>query len=643
MSKREIKRFSPKIGKRFVDKIGALEKGIKMKRMEPYSEVIGEVLAKYNQDDDLRTMMFKLLRQPVEGTTTRKKHTENVADIAETIAKEFKWLNPGLTRVMAKEHDTGHTFLGHSGEWWLSIIKDMFAIGVYIHNALGARKLIYRNDIFSDIEKAILEKEPNINPLKLAAIKRDLWLIVDGINCHNGEKSEYSYAPDFSKTKNRFLDEVMGCFIKQGYDKKLVPATAEGSLMRLCDKISYIPFDMVDIFRNGCNIKTLSTEDEETLSTEEPKKPNFYEEYQAKLNELNKIAERDGLEIPKLSVQRLLDCKTPEEYDAFALDMQKIFIADVIKNTRRNNIRMSHEVSDIMHGIRDITNSMMVNYVVLKEDHETYLAAMEKLMQMYAKELMDQHLVEKDVKKSSIIKMEDDSLMREDYISTYKSNPVGKKFAEFITQTSARDFQFTVEMVEKAFDETIDSELQVAESIVSGKMSLESITATGDRKTRIENYVAAMNNRLNTAYTRGYISRTSTSPINNFKKAVWLSKTKKELKKEISLGDSKNPLSVGCKSLQERVALELSAQFLSSLNDEEWKQLLIDAKIVDESQIESLTRPYSSFNFRKEAEQHPAWNEIVKNQQQQQSIGETKEKGFIARTRRFFGFGRDED
>ena len=434
----------------------------------------------------------------------------------------------------------------------------------------------------------------------------------------------------------------MGCFIKQGYDKKLVPATAEGSLMRLCDKISYIPFDMVDIFRNGCNIKTLSTEDEETLSTEEPKKPNFYEEYQAKLNELNKIAERDGLEIPKLSVQRLLDCKTPEEYDAFALDMQKIFIADVIKNTRRNNIRMSHEVSDIMHGIRDITNSMMVNYVVLKEDHETYLAAMEKLMQMYAKELMDQHLVEKDVKKSSIIKMEYDSLMREDYISTYKSNPVGKKFAEFITQTSARDFQFTVEMVEKAFDETIDSELQVAESIVSGKMSLESITATGDRKTRIENYVAAMNNRLNTAYTRGYISRTSTSPINNFKKAVWLSKTKKGLKKEISLGDSKNPLSVGCKSLQERVALELGAQFLSSLNDEEWKQLLIDAKIVDESQIESLTRPYSSFNFRKEAEQHPAWNEIVKNQQQQ-SIEETKEKGFIARTRRFFGFGRDED
>lgn len=633
MAKREIKSFSHKIGKRFVDKIGALEKGIKMKRMEPYADVIRKVFAKYNTDADKKTMMFKLLREPVQGTTTRKSHAENVAEIAKEIADAFDWLCSDLVEIMGENHDLGHISSGHSGEWWISDKKDILAMGVYVHNAIGARNLVYRNDIFTEVETAIKKAHPDINPKTLASIKRDIWLIVDGINCHNGEKSEFSYAPDFSKKESRFLEEIMGCFTKKGYDKTLMPATAEGSLMRLCDKISYIPFDMVDIFRNGCNIKTYKINGQTR---------NFYEEYQAKFTELNNIAKRTGLKIPPISVERLLACRTQEEYDAFAFDMQQIFIADVIKNTRRNNIRMSSEMSDIMHGIRNINNSMMVNYVVLEEDHQTYPAAMEKLMQMYAKALIQHGLVEKDVRKSSIIKMEDDSFLREQFISTYELNPVGKKFAEFITKTSKRDFEFTVQMLERAFDETIDNELQVAESIVSGKMSLESINVTGDRKIRIENYVAAMNNSLNAAYTDGHISRTSTSPINSFKKKVWLSKTKKGLKKEISSGDTKNPLLAGCKSLQERVALELGAQFLASLNDEEWKQLLIDAKIVDEAQLQSLTRKYSKINFREEAKPHIDWYYTAKAQQAASTEATaTQPKGFLSRVQSFLGFERE--
>ena len=48
-------------GKRFLDRIGALEKGIKMKRMEPYADIIGEVLEKYN------TKKINYIRELVNG------------------------------------------------------------------------------------------------------------------------------------------------------------------------------------------------------------------------------------------------------------------------------------------------------------------------------------------------------------------------------------------------------------------------------------------------------------------------------------------------------------------------------------------------------------------------------------------------
>ena len=622
---RNIRRCSQERGKRFLDRIGALEKGIKMKRMEPYADIIGEVLDKYNTNADKKTMMFKLFREPVEGTTTRESHQKNVAEIAKEIADYFDWLCSGLSEQMGGKHDLRHTFLGHSGEWWLSAVKGVLAMGVYVHNAIGARDLVYRNDISTEIANAIKAAHPDIKPKTLAAIKRDVWLIVDGINCHNGEKSESSYAPDFSKKESRFFEEVMRCFTKKGYDKTLMPATAEGCLMRLCDKISYIPFDMVDIFRNGCNIETYEINGQTR---------NFYEEYREKLTELG---------MPENSLERLLECKTPEEYDAFAKEIQAILIADVKRSTKRNNIRMSPKISKAMHGIRDINNDMMVNHAVLKEDHETYPAAIEKLMKMYANALIQHGLVEKDVRKSSIIKMEDDSFMREQFISAYEFNPVGKKFAEFITQTSKRDFEFTVEMLERAFDETIDNELQVAEAIVSGKISLESINATGDRKTRIETYVKAMSDSLTSAYRVGCISQTSTNPINSFKRKVWLDKTKKGLKDEISLGNTKSPLLKGCKSLQERVALELGAQFLATLNDEEWKQLLIDAKIVDAAQLQSLTRRYSDFDFRAEAKPHKDWDNIAKAQAASTEATTVQPKGrFLSRAKKFFGFDERE-
>ena len=107
MKTRTINSYSQKIIKKLFDKVGGLSKSIKMRRMEPYADIIGTELSKYNTDDYSRTMMFRLLREPVEGTTTRGKHAENLKEIAGRIADKFDWLNSDLTKVMAREHDTG--------------------------------------------------------------------------------------------------------------------------------------------------------------------------------------------------------------------------------------------------------------------------------------------------------------------------------------------------------------------------------------------------------------------------------------------------------------------------------------------------------------------------------------------------------
>ena len=45
----------------------------------------------------------------------------------------------------------GHTFLEHTGEWWISNIKEDYQMGCYSHNALGPQELIYRMNIYDEI------------------------------------------------------------------------------------------------------------------------------------------------------------------------------------------------------------------------------------------------------------------------------------------------------------------------------------------------------------------------------------------------------------------------------------------------------------------------------------------------------------
>ncbi|MBO5398055.1 MAG: HD domain-containing protein [Clostridia bacterium] len=619
MKARDISGVSNSVFGKLRDEIGALRKRTQLERLEPYAKIIDEVFEKYNTDDNSRTMMFKLLRNPVEGTVTRRKHTYNCAEIAGEIADNFDWLNSDIVRVMARHHDIGHTFLGHSGEWWLSSIKDTYGMPNFVHNAIGARNLSIRYKAQDEIIERIQRENPNISKSALAAIKNDMWLIFDAINDHNGEKSEYSYAPDFSKKKEQYENELMGCYTKKGFDRTLIPATAEGSLMRLTDKISYIPFDLVDIFRNRCNMPKGKIDGTEY---------DFYAEYQKAFKELGMSDD---------SLDKLLACKTEEDYDNFAKEMQKIFIEDVKKNTKRNNIRMSPEVSKVMHRIRDINNKLMVNYTVMKEDHEQYVPALEGMMKSAGRFLTKTGIIDaNNIEDSLIAKFYNDPKQTELLLDSAKNHELTYGFAKYISNITPEDFAFTIESCKKAFEETIKGEIDVARAVTTGSVDAVEIQAEGKKKERIESFIRDFEEILELTYEDSTMQRMmnplSKNPIDQFKRKVWLDKASAKIKdRAISKLKEGSPKD-GIIPFHEMVAMEIGAQYLASLNDYEWKKVYELYSNPSKETKESLARTYDSFDFRAESQKHKAWDNIQKLQSKEISNTEKKDNTSVFAT-----------
>ena len=120
---------------------------------------------------------------------TRLTHTLEVAQIARTIARALA-LNEDLTEAIALGHDLGHTPFGHAGEEALSAVsKKKFA-----HNEHSLRIVDY------------------IEGLNLS------YEVRDGILNHTGAQ---------------------------------IPATLEGQIVRITDRIAYINHDIDDALRAG--------------------------------------------------------------------------------------------------------------------------------------------------------------------------------------------------------------------------------------------------------------------------------------------------------------------------------------------------------------------------------------------------------
>lgn len=164
-------------------------------------EPLCDIRPEYQRDRDriLHSKAFRRLKQKTqvflapEGDhyRTRLTHTLEVSQIARTIAKALR-LNESLTEAIALGHDLGHTPFGHSGE----AILDKLCSEGFAHYKQSVRVV------------EVLEKK--------GAGLNLTWEVRDGILNHR----------------------------TSGH-----PATLEGHIVRLSDKIAYINHDIDDAIR----------------------------------------------------------------------------------------------------------------------------------------------------------------------------------------------------------------------------------------------------------------------------------------------------------------------------------------------------------------------------------------------------------
>ena len=165
-----------------------------------------------------KTQVFPFTRN--DHITHRVLHVQLVSKIARMIGKALN-LNEDLIEAIALGHDVGHTPFGHKGEQFLDEICKREQIGCFKHNAQSVRFL-------KDIEEINLSLQT-----------------LDGILAHNGEMIQDKYKP-ISKTKEEFLLELKSSFEDESFDKKIVPMTLEGCVVRISDIIAYIGRDIED-------------------------------------------------------------------------------------------------------------------------------------------------------------------------------------------------------------------------------------------------------------------------------------------------------------------------------------------------------------------------------------------------------------
>ena len=128
---------------------------------------------------------------------TRLTHTLEVSGIARTIARALR-LNEDLAEAIALGHDLGHTPFGHAGENVLDRMLKSLGRGGFEHNEQSLRVV------------EVLEHDGR--GLNLT------WEVRDGIRWHTGEQ---------------------------------LPATLEGRVVRISDRIAYINHDIDDAVRAG--------------------------------------------------------------------------------------------------------------------------------------------------------------------------------------------------------------------------------------------------------------------------------------------------------------------------------------------------------------------------------------------------------
>lgn len=165
---------------------------------------------------------------------TRLEHVMHVESVSSTIAR-YLGLNTELTRAIATGHDLGHAPFGHRGEEVLNHISNKHLKKEFWHEKNGLR--------FVDKLELLTDTKNNYNNLQLT------YAVRDGIISHCGEVDEKSPLMPRKELMNLNSIDRPG---------EYMPATWEGCVVRLSDKIAYLGRDIEDAI-------TLKFIDDDTL------------------------------------------------------------------------------------------------------------------------------------------------------------------------------------------------------------------------------------------------------------------------------------------------------------------------------------------------------------------------------------------
>ena len=169
-------------------------------RIHPEEECSVRTAFQRDRDRIIHSKSFRRLKHKTQVFTipegdhyrTRLTHTLEVAQIARTVARALR-LNEDLTEAVALGHDLGHTPFGHTGE---EALNEVFE-GGFKHNEHSLR---------------VVDTLEGGRGLNLT------WEVRDGILNHTGPA---------------------------------MPATLEGQIVRIADRIAYINHDIDDAIRGG--------------------------------------------------------------------------------------------------------------------------------------------------------------------------------------------------------------------------------------------------------------------------------------------------------------------------------------------------------------------------------------------------------
>ena len=156
---------------------------------------------------------------------TRMEHVISVNYIANTIGRVLG-LNADLIQAIALGHDLGHAPFGHSGERTLDECLRKQDSRLFFQHELHSLRVIDR--------LATHHGRPGLNLC---------FEVRDGIASHCGETyHEHELVPDRGKTSDQLAISAR---------THALPATLEGCVVRMVDKIAYVGRDIEDAVRAG--------------------------------------------------------------------------------------------------------------------------------------------------------------------------------------------------------------------------------------------------------------------------------------------------------------------------------------------------------------------------------------------------------